>query len=107
MCYNHNCKKQAEKADVNNEAEGGKHNLSLQGHQWHQEGKLEGILSHHASTGEPSNAIRHSMRSLMLSGIVGIRVQMGVKSGLEKFGWKQGCVCWDLLSTVVDMHPLV
>lgn len=46
------------------------------------------------------------MRSLLLSGIVEIGVQMRVKGGLEKFGWKQGCVCQDL-STVFEMHPLV
>lgn len=43
----------------------------------------------------------------MLSGVVGIRVQMGVKGGLEKFGWKQSCVCQDLLSRIVEMHPPV
>lgn len=43
----------------------------------------------------------------MLSGIVGLRVQMGVKGGLEKFGWKHGCVCRDLLSRVVEVHPFV
>lgn len=32
---------------------------------------------------------------------------MRVKGGLEKFGQKQECVCWDLLNTIVEMHPLV
>lgn len=47
------------------------------------------------------------MRSLLLSGIVKSRVQMRVKGGLENFGKKQGCVYRDLLSTVVEMNPLV
>lgn len=94
---------------------GGKHSLGLQDYQWHREGELEAILSHHANTGEQAmQLVRHSRgsasgstRSLLLSGIVEIRVQMRVKGELEKFGWKQGCVCRDLLSTVVETHPLV
>lgn len=26
---------------------------------------------------------------------------------MEKFGYRQGCVCWDLLSRVVETYPLV
>lgn len=47
------------------------------------------------------------MRSLLLSGTVEIRVQMRVKGRLEKFGYRQGCVCWDLLSRVVETYRLV
>ena len=40
---------------------GDKCNLGLQDHQWHQEGELEAIISHHASSGDQAmQLVRHS-----------------------------------------------